>query len=172
MGFVASVLLLAGCASEPDPMTDPLLRAKALEERRRAAEAAQRERDRVELEKQARREREGRRSAAEGTSARGAEIDLSGGGGAGAGSTGGGASTGGASTTLGLKTGPSTSTALSDGPWKRDLLARYGPRLTPFQRSALQSARLASLADGEKMCERWVEDNRRFDAGLPPARSE
>ena len=32
-------------------------------------------------------------------------------------------------------------------------------------RSALQAARLSSFAEGEGMCRRWIEDNRKFDKG-------
>jgi hypothetical protein len=48
---------------------------------------------------------------------------------------------------------------------KHDLLDRYGMELTPFQRSALLAAHLSSREEGERMCEGWIAENRRMDAG-------
>lgn len=53
----------------------------------------------------------------------------------------------------------------SAGTIKRSLLAKYGPYLTPFQRSALLSASISTAADGEELCRKWIEENRRFDEG-------
>jgi hypothetical protein len=48
---------------------------------------------------------------------------------------------------------------------KQSLLDQYGMDLTPFQRTALLTARISSREEGEKMCQRWVAENRRFGAG-------
>ncbi len=48
---------------------------------------------------------------------------------------------------------------------KRDLLAKYGAELTPLQRSALLGAPIASREEGEALCRRWIEENRRFEKG-------
>ncbi len=49
---------------------------------------------------------------------------------------------------------------------KQDLLARHGPSLTPFQRSALLASKISTLAEGEAMCRKWIEENRKFDREL------
>jgi hypothetical protein len=46
---------------------------------------------------------------------------------------------------------------------KRQLIADYGPYLTPFQRSALLSSSVGSYAEGEAKCKKWIEENRAFD---------
>jgi hypothetical protein len=51
---------------------------------------------------------------------------------------------------------------------RQDLLAEYGPRLTPFQRSALLTAPLASRDDGETMCRKWIAENEAFERGSSP----
>jgi hypothetical protein len=58
------------------------------------------------------------------------------------------------------------------GKIRRDLLEKYGPALTPFQRSALLSAPIASREEGEAMCRRWIEENQAFEKGRGPSRDQ
>ncbi len=48
---------------------------------------------------------------------------------------------------------------------KHELLAQYGAALTPLQQSALLGAQISSREEGEKMCLRWIDENRRFESG-------
>ncbi|HVY61810.1 MAG TPA: hypothetical protein VHF22_09165 [Planctomycetota bacterium] len=67
----------------------------------------------------------------------------------------------------GARIGLGGSTQQREPAWavKRRLLEAYGARLTPFQRSALQTSSISTYAEGEAMCKAWIEDNRRFDEG-------
>ena len=51
---------------------------------------------------------------------------------------------------------------------KFELLDRYGPELTPFQRSALLAAQIETYEEGEALCRKWIEENRRFERGSSP----
>jgi len=131
-------MLAASCSSEPDP-SDPMERARASVERRKAAEARMSERRRAEDEAALRRSRPGAASA---TAVVGLELPHE------------------AAPEPGV-----LGTATPSGPWKRELLGRYAARLTPLQRSALLAARIGSYAQGEALCEGWVEENRQFESG-------
>ncbi len=45
---------------------------------------------------------------------------------------------------------------------RRVLLDRYGPELTPFQRSYVLATDFPSLEAGERLCRKWTEENRAF----------